>query len=57
MWHFGNKQGEKGTVTSLPLECEPDRGGGDLRCKLSVIVLILHLLCNWSLGWTKMDAN
>lgn len=35
MWHFGNKQGDKGTVTSLPLECEPDRGGGDLRCKLS----------------------
>lgn len=25
MWLFGNKQEEKGTVTSLPLECEPGR--------------------------------
>lgn len=27
MWLFGNKQGEKGTVISLPLECELGRVG------------------------------
>lgn len=27
MWLFGNKQGQKGTVISLPLEREPGRVG------------------------------
>lgn len=28
---FGNKQGEKGTVTSRPSECEPGKSRRDLR--------------------------
>lgn len=27
MWLFGNKQGEKGIIISLPLECEPGSRG------------------------------